>query len=81
MITIIPLKVYLEHHELTEGTTLISGCNVGRFREKNGDAYGVELDTLKGYMEVPEEDIVVPIKVQKFYVVDSNDPDITALLT
>lgn len=79
MITKIPLKEYLKTNELTPGTTLMAGDNIGRFVEEKNGAYGVEVDNLKAYFEAPLKDLYVPISIQKFYVLSSDSPDIEKL--
>ncbi len=89
MVTTIPLEVYLKTHELTEGTTLIVHTDMwksvmGEFvGMKRGD-YVIKLTEVSPVFGevavVPVANIHLPINVQKFYVLDSDDPELKTFI-
>lgn len=81
MIIKIPLEVYLIDRELDEGTTLMTGPYVGKFLYTTADnEYVVHIgkNELASY---PANELAVPIKIQRYYILDPTDPDIQNLST
>ncbi len=86
MILRIPLQSYLEGHEPDEGMTMLVGFSpyVGKLILERGNEYLLKMDESALYKQDEErafdvKELTVPINVQRFYVLDSDDPDIKKL--
>lgn len=84
MITLIPLKQFLETNELEVGTTLVARkdkngpFHVGKFQYERRNIYSLEMENgTEGIYA--ERFLGVPISVQKFFVLPSDSPDIKTL--